>query len=337
MNSLHMDKTSSEHSLWQQFRLNAMRLIYFGVGLVMVVMAAFYFTDQKFIGASALLLTGLAFLVAGYIYRDKLAPQWLNFLFICALGLLVSISMRQTGVLGVYWMYPVLAMVFFMFDKAIFVLVIMLIYALFAAVTYWFLPFDYAWRIALSMLVLIGVGAVFLILMARLQRNLDQATATDTLTGCYNRDHLADLLQQAITKAIRRKQPLSVMVLDLDSFQSVNDKYGYMFGDRVLQETVSRIRQTVGDKAIIVRSRGAEFTVLLAGTSLNEAAEIGSEVLNRIRHEPFSVKTMMTTVTASAGVAQHKPGQSWDEVLEAADAAMGKAKTQGRNRLKIAQ
>ncbi len=337
MKSLHIDTTSSELSLWQQFRLHAMRLIYFGVGLVLVGMAVFYFIDQKLIGGAALLLTGLAFLVAGYIYRNKLAPQWLNFVFICALGVLVSISMRQTGVLGVYWMYPVLAMVFFMFDKAIFVLVIMLVYALFAAVTYWFLPFDYAWRIALSMLVLIGVGAIFLLLMARLQRNLDQATATDTLTGCYNRDYLSELLQQAITKAIRRKQPLSVMVLDLDSFQSVNDKYGYMFGDRVLQETVSRIRSSVGNEATIIRSRGAEFTVLLEATSLKEAADIGSEVLNRIRHEPFSVKTMMTTVTASAGVAEHKPGQSWDDVVEAADAAMGKAKAQGRNRLKIAQ
>ncbi|MDX1706583.1 GGDEF domain-containing protein [Pseudidiomarina sp.] len=337
MNSAHIDTASSELSLWHNFRLQAMRLIYVGVGLVLVGISVFLALDSKLVGGAALLVGSVGFLAAGYAYRRKPAPQWLNFIFICVLGALVSISMRNTGILGVYWMYPVLAMVFFMFDKAIVVLVIMLIYALFAAVTYWFLPFDYAWRIALSMLVLIGVGAIFLILMSRLQRNLDRATATDTLTGCYQRDYLADLLQQAISRSTRKKEPLSVMVLDLDSFQSVNDKYGYMFGDKVLQETAERIRRSVRDNDVVIRSSGAEFTIVMPGVALHQAAEIAADVLNRIRHEPFAVRTMMTTVTASGGVAQHQRGQSWSNWLEAAEDAMGKAKSQGRNRLKIAQ
>ncbi|HET8816249.1 MAG TPA: hypothetical protein VFM61_02255, partial [Pseudidiomarina sp.] len=152
-NASNLPQSAAQLNVWQHFRLLAMRTIYFGVGLVLIAFAAIAIWQEAWLNSGALALVGAAFLLVGVVYRHELAPQWINFLFICALGTLVSISMKSSGILGVYWMYPVLAMVFFMFDKAIFVLVIMLIYAAFAFVTYKFLPFEYAWRIAASMLV----------------------------------------------------------------------------------------------------------------------------------------------------------------------------------------
>ncbi|WP_417685979.1 diguanylate cyclase [Pseudidiomarina gelatinasegens] len=324
-------------NLWQQFRLVAMRTIYFGVGVVIFVLAGIVAIEGQWLETGALVSVALAFILTGVVYRNELAPQWINFLFICALGTLVSVSMKTSGMMGVYWMYPVLAMVFFMFDRTIFVLVIMLIYALFAAVMYNFLPFDYAWRIALSMLVLIGVGAVFLIMMSYMQRNLSKLYATDPLTGFYRREYVADMMQRELDRAQRQQHPVSAMLLDLDSFKNVNDKFGYMFGDEVLRETASRIARVCRKNDVMVRYGGAEFLVVFPNISVKEAAELTGQMLDNLRHEPFAVKSMMTTVTASAGVAQWRANQTWGQWLENADAAKDKAKSQGRNRLRIAQ
>ncbi|HET8815878.1 MAG TPA: GGDEF domain-containing protein, partial [Pseudidiomarina sp.] len=186
-------------------------------------------------------------------------------------------------------------------------------------------------------LVLIGVGATFLMLMARMQKNLSRISATDALTGFYKRDQVTDILQQQMTLAQKQKQPLSLVILDLDSFKSVNDKYGYMVGDQVLQETAQRIKRIARPQDILVRSNGAALIVIFPNTPLKLAAELTSGMLDVMRNEPFAIKSLMMTITASAGVAQWQPSQSWGQWLEQADSAMDRAKSGGRNRMKVAR
>lgn len=324
-------------NVWQRFRLVAMRTIYFGVGAILLMLAVLAAMDKAWWQALVLLLVGGAFVVTWWRYQQHLAPQWINFVFVCALGALVSFSMKSAGMMAVYWMYPVLAMVFFMFDKTIFILVIMLVYALFAAAMYQFLPFDYAWRIGLSMLVLIAVGATFLVMMLNMQRNLIKATTSDPLTGFYKREYLDELLQHHLQQAEQRQRSLCLMLIDLDAFKAVNDKFGYMFGDAVLQDTARRIRACCRPDDIFIRGNGAEFIVIFPNASLREAAQYSGCVLDNLRHEPFAIKSMMARVTASAGVTQWRPGESWEQLLEKADDAMDTAKSQGRDRLRIAQ
>ncbi|WP_411360892.1 GGDEF domain-containing protein [Pseudidiomarina sp. YC-516-91] len=337
MNQSYSPSSAATFDLWQHFRLLAMRGIYFGSGIVIAGTSVYAAIQGSWAAAAALFCIAIGFIIIGYLYRNELAPQWINFLVICCLGTLVSVSMKSAGILGVYWMYPILAMVFFMFDKTIFVLVIMLIYALFAAVIYQVLPFEYAWRVAISMLVLIGVGAAFLIMMSSMQRKLFSAAATDSLTGCVKREYLSDMVQQAANKAERAKQPASLVQIDMDSFQSVNDRYGYLFGDKVLEEVARRLRSVARTNDTVVRSNGAEFVVIFPNTASDEAEELATQMLDRIRHDPFSVKSLTVTVTASGGVAEYKRGQQWGEWLGAADSALYQAKSQGRDRLKVAQ
>ncbi len=324
-------------NLWQQFRLLAMRTIYFGVGAVTLMLAVMKAADGEWGGTIALSAVGVGFLLTWSIYKEELAPQWINFILVCALGTMVSISIKSAGMMGVYWMYPVLAIVFFMFDRVIFLLAIMLIYALFAAAMYKFLPFDYAWRIGLSMLVLICVGAAFLTMMTRMQKNLLKMSTADPLTSFYKRDFTGELLHREIEKAQQLNQPLSVMLLDIDSFKNVNDRFGYMFGDEILRETARRIESYVREQDILIRSNGAEFLVLFPNTSAPMAAELAQAILEQLRHEPFTVKSMLTRITASAGIAQWQPDVSWGELLEQADDAMYQAKSEGRDSLRIAQ
>jgi diguanylate cyclase (GGDEF)-like protein len=324
-------------NLWQQFRLLAMRTIYFGVGAIMLMLAVMKVVDGDWGYGLVLSGVGFGFLATWFIYKEELAPQWINFILVCALGTMVSVSIKSAGMAGVYWMYPVLAMVFFMFDRIIFLLAIMLIYALFAAAMYKFLPFDYAWRIGLSMLVLIGVGAVFLPMMSRMQRNILKISTSDPLTSFYKRDFTGELLQREIEKAREAQHPLSVMLLDIDSFKGVNDRFGYMFGDEILRETARRIESYVREQDILIRSNGAEFLVLFPNTSAPMAAELAQAILEQLRHEPYTVKSMLTRITASAGIAQWQPDQTWGELLEQADDAMYQAKSEGRDGLRIAQ
>ncbi|MBY6064191.1 GGDEF domain-containing protein [Pseudidiomarina sediminum] len=337
MTPVPSSKTSATHDLWQHFRLLAMRTIYFGSGLVIAGSGLYSLLASNWLAGLALLCVSSGFFIIGFLYRNELAPQWINFLVICCLGTLVSVSMKSAGILGVYWMYPILAMVFFMFDKTIFVLVIMLIYALFAAVIYQVLPFDYAWRVAVSMLVLIGVGAAFLVMMSSMQKRLFAAAATDSLTGCYKREYLSDFVQAAVEKAMKQKQPLALVQIDMDSFQALNDRYGYLLGDKVLAETARRLLNVAREGDCVIRSNGAEFIAIFPNTTFEEATELANEMLDRIRLEPYAVKSLTVTVTASGGLALYRARQHWSEWLEAADAALFQAKSQGRNRLKVAQ
>lgn len=324
------------HNMWQQFRLMAMRAIYAGTSIVLWAVAVMEFGSLTPIALTIIVGVGVAFAVAGYRYRNALAPEWVNFVLLCLLGLITSYSIQANPTDGVYWMFPVLGMVFFMFDRIIFLLVIMLIYALFAWACYAFLPFDYALRLALSMLILIAVGTVFLLMMMRMQKMLSKVSVTDQLTRVYSRDHLETVLQEHITKALKLKKPVSLVTIDLDNFKQVNDRFGYMLGDEVIRETAERLQRLVEGTDLIVRSNGAAFTIVLPDTSLNQAGDVAEKILKEIRSEPFSVKSMVMAITASAGVAQWREQQSWGDWMEAADSAMDAAKRQGRNRAKLA-
>lgn len=326
----------SPNTMWQEFRLLAMRTIYAGVSIVLLFIFVLYFKELALVELLFLSAAIIGFMVAGLRYRQQLAPEWINFMLLAVVGLITAYAIRADAASGVYWMYPVLAMVFFMFDRAIFVLVIMLIYALFAYVCYTILPFDYALRLGVSMLVLIGVGSMFLVMMLKMQSSLSYLTKTDQLTGAYQREYLTDFMLQQIERSSRDSKAVSLIKLDVDKFRDINDRFGYMLGEEVIRETANRLRRVLRGQDMIIRDKGAAFTIILPDTNLNQAAAAVERILAEIRSEPFKVKSMLVTVTASAGVAQWHKGYDWGKWLELAEDAMDLAKRGGRNRAKLA-
>ena len=162
----------------------------------------------------------------------------------------------------------------------------------------------------------------------RLEQELRELAVRDTLTGLYNRRWADQQLEQEIKRSNRTKQPLSVAMLDIDSFKRVNDTHGHHVGDQVLGALADdfRRRLRVTDRAC--RWGGEEFLVILPDTHRDGAVR----VINDLRKVIARERRHLPQFTISAGVAEYE-GQTPEALVSAADARMYEAKQTGRNRV----
>ncbi|MFL6624488.1 MAG: diguanylate cyclase [Sulfurifustis sp.] len=168
------------------------------------------------------------------------------------------------------------------------------------------------------------------------RRKAEQLATTDPLTGIYNRRGLFELAEQQLKLARRSGQPFSILMFDLDHFKRVNDTYGHAEGDRVLCDVVAAGREVVRDSDLFGRIGGEEFLVALPDTDLDAAAEIAERIRGRIA-ERVRVGDSHEPITASVGIACLSEARTnMDKLESAADAALYRAKRNGRNRVEIA-
>lgn len=160
---------------------------------------------------------------------------------------------------------------------------------------------------------------------------LRQKASTDSLTGLLNHENSFNYLQQAIHKAQEKGQPLSVMMADLDLFKRVNDTYGHMVGDAVLQETASRILASVREPDVVGRYGGEEFLVILADAGMATAQRIAERIRQRIASTPINVQGELIEITISLGVTTLGQDDDLETLIKRADAALYTAKHSGRD------
>lgn len=168
------------------------------------------------------------------------------------------------------------------------------------------------------------------LLNAKLQQlsdELDYKAKHDNLTGALNRGAIFERAHRYLEKS-----SLSLIVLDIDFFKRINDEFGHPTGDAVIRELVNRLRQGLDDRGDIGRVGGEEFTILLAGVSLDEAVQLAEEIRLAIVQELFSCLPSRA-VTASFGVSWSAAGSDFEDAYARADAALYKAKHGGRNRV----
>lgn len=171
---------------------------------------------------------------------------------------------------------------------------------------------------------------------ARLLNQLELLAITDGLTGLYNYRYFQNRLQDEIRRAKRYKTSFAVLLIDLDNFKRVNDRFGHMEGDHVLIRLAELIRQTLRETEIIARYGGDEFVVLMTGTPF-QAAKVAAERVRHIIEEkeiPGIDSENVHKMTVSIGIAGF-PESSEDPamIVEMADQALEKAKNSGRNRV----
>jgi two-component system cell cycle response regulator len=158
---------------------------------------------------------------------------------------------------------------------------------------------------------------------------------TDALTGLYNRRYMETHISSLVEQAASRGKPLTVLVLDIDYFKSINDTHGHDAGDEVLREFALRIRKSIRGIDLACRYGGEEFVVIMPETDLAVATVVAERLRRRIASEPFSVQEGARTVevTISVGIAALGGADNAASVIKRADQALYRAKREGRNRV----
>jgi len=164
----------------------------------------------------------------------------------------------------------------------------------------------------------------------RLTEELRNLAITDPLTGVYNRRHFLEELQREMSRSNRYTCPFSLIMLDVDHFKEVNDRFGHEAGDRVLKELAEMIRKRIRSTDLLARWGGEEFLILLANTNAPSAVKLVEDLLKLLMARTFSG---IGRVTASFGVAGHRVGEGVNEFITRVDNLMYQAKKGGRSRL----
>ncbi len=172
-------------------------------------------------------------------------------------------------------------------------------------------------------------------------QRLVQQIATDDLTGLANRRRFDEALGTEWLRAARSGAPLSLLMVDIDHFKNYNDRYGHPAGDQCLRRVAAALGQCVRRAGeLVARYGGEEFVMLLPNADLRHACETAQNVLDQIQQEaiPHAASATADYVTLSLGVASIQPDPAMEAttLVNAADAAMYRAKSGGRARYKVA-
>lgn len=178
-------------------------------------------------------------------------------------------------------------------------------------------------------LILMSNGFVLMIKERADERILIMAMK-DRLTGVWNRIKLESTAQKEIAHFNRYGRSVSLIIIDIDHFKEINDKYGHRTGDQILKEFCIVVQKCIRTTDILGRWGGEEFVILLPNSGYLSAASLAERVRNSIERNVFSNGLH---VTASLGVAVCHTKDTWDSWLERADMALYKAKLAGRNRV----
>ncbi|MCA1990061.1 MAG: sensor domain-containing diguanylate cyclase [Desulfarculus sp.] len=173
--------------------------------------------------------------------------------------------------------------------------------------------------------------------LSQANRSLEQLSVTDGLTGLYNHRHLHQRLAEEVRRSRRQGQPVCLLMADLDHFKRVNDHLGHQAGDEALRLVASWLSHSVREVDTVGRYGGEEFVVVLSDCDLANGLKVAEKLRSLVetssRRPPFDA---LGGLTISLGAAQLKPGMTPEELINAADRALYRAKQGGRNQVQAA-
>ena len=162
---------------------------------------------------------------------------------------------------------------------------------------------------------------------------------TDGLTGLYNRRYMDTHLENIVRECSENSRPISILMLDIDYFKSVNDTYGHNVGDEVIREFASRIVNSIRPSDLAVRYGGEEFVVILNGTDSANAKFAAERIRSDVANAPFIVSTadgvLSKTVSIGVSALRKDVPDGVDAIMKRADEALFIAKNAGRNRVEL--
>jgi diguanylate cyclase (GGDEF)-like protein len=187
--------------------------------------------------------------------------------------------------------------------------------------------------------------AALALLNAETFGEVEEASITDYLTGAYNHRYFYHQLSREISNARSRDIPTSLLMMDIDIFKDVNDRYGHLCGDQVLKQLANRLKSELRTIDHLARYGGEEFTAILPGTSAESMKQVAERLRRAVAAHPFHIyreasnrETIILPLTISIGGSTYPVhGQTSRELVSSADRALYQAKSAGRNCVRIAR
>lgn len=195
---------------------------------------------------------------------------------------------------------------------------------------------EYVYSIAtftiIALLIPIFYGRKLIKQQQVLHEEISKIAAEDDLTGLYNRRKINELIHDEIERSERYKKGFSIIIMDIDFFKRVNDRFGHMAGDQLLKMFSDIMRDTIRHTDTAGRWGGEEFVVLCPETKMDGAMALADKIRQRIDSHIFN---SFGKQTASFGVACYVDDDSVDSIINRADIALYDAKNKGRNRVAV--
>ena len=171
---------------------------------------------------------------------------------------------------------------------------------------------------------------------ANLFRDVRENALRDNLTGCFTRSHALEVVDAELRRARRSHSPVALIMFDIDHFKDVNDRFGHLAGDAVLAAVGARMRDVLRGSDLKCRYGGEEFLVLLPETPLEGAKRVADTIRRDLADMQVPWKDRSLTITASFGVTVALPSEvDVQTIIARADAALYRAKEQGRNCVRL--
>ncbi len=174
---------------------------------------------------------------------------------------------------------------------------------------------------------------------SEVHREVQELATTDSLTGLFNSRYFHESLTRTFKSTMRYQNPVSLLMIDMDNFKEINDRYGHQGGDAVLQEISKRLIRSLREIDVPARYGGDEIAIILPETSVEQAFFAAKRLKRLLEEKPVSYRGQHIKVTASFGVAScpNPTIRTVEDVISVADKALYDAKKYGRNRIEVSE
>ena len=248
--------------------------------------------------------------------------------------MLILLAVSQGQNYAIYWLYPLLAGLPVLLRSRRSLVVGLLSGMLALPLLFTHFDLSSAFVISFSMIVTWLVSAWLVFAVTEQSRRLKDMAVTDPLTGAYNRRYLEEQADQAMESWQRYRHSSTMLLIDVDFFKRINDKYGHGVGDTAIKRLVEVIFGRIRAVDTLCRFGGEEFVVLLQETGIDGAIRVGEELRSLVEREKILPEGSMTI---SIGVCEVIAADNVDHWFKLADTALYLAKRNGRNRVEAAR
>ena len=316
-------------------RLSIQRKSTLAVTLIGTVALAPFVISNLLIGRyplalGTLIVTCLFAINAWLLRKGTYSPTVTLYSTAPAILLLLGISIHTQGISGALWSYPALITFYFMLDERKAWIANIILMMITFPLSWLYIEHGQATRVIVTVIAVSIFSAVFIRIINEQQSRLQAQLVTDPLTGLLNRNLLDDTLNHILEQSNRNNLPMTLLSIDLDHFKIINDQFGHIGGDEVLEGLGKLLRHNTRGADRVFRLGGEEFMVILYGANSEDGLHVAENLRQTIEKHPFLPDK---TVTASFGIATLVAGETPKEWVRRSDVNLYRAKLAGRNRV----